>query len=376
MDFGYPEMLIDFQTSARQFIREYMEPEIDDFDRKSVFPQKTFRKFGAEGFLGAAVPRLYGGRELGTLGYCLLCEELGRLGGGTIHNGIFQTQKMILACGTENLRKKFLPGLCSGEILAATAISEPDMGSSFALMETTAKRDGSFYVLNGVKTHINDAAEADLLNVFAKTALGLTVFLLEKGTPGFKIVEKLDPMGLRSSPLYTLELTDCRIPDSYLVGAEGQGLTVFFSTFNFSRLGNASAFIGMAREALEKAVDFAKNREIGTARVVDFQGIRWTLAELFTKLEAAVLLRDKAAHNEDIGGDAATLSSMAKFYAGEMAVDSIMSAIRIVGSHGCYRNTPFERLLRDVKALEIAGGTPEIMKNTIAAAILGKQRKP
>jgi len=378
VDFKYESEVIDFQRRAKSFIREHMEPEIDYYDQKSLFPRETFRKFGADGFLGAAVPKTYGGQGLGTLGYCLICEELGRLGAGAIHNGIFQTQKMILTCGTEALKQRFLPGLCSGEIHAATAISEPDMGSSFTRMETTAKRDGNSYMLNGVKTHINDAAEADLVNVFAKTELGLTVFLVEKESAGFHIREKLDPIGLRSSPIYTLEFSDCRIPDNYVVGEEGQGLPVFISTFNFSRLGNASAFIGMAREALERAVTFAKQREVGPSRVVDFQGIRWMIADLYTKLEAAVLLRDKAAHTEETGGDVSSLSSMAKYYAGEMAVEAVMSAVRIVGSHGCYRDSPFERVIRDVKALEIAGGTPEIMKNIIATAILGKpaQDKP
>lgn len=375
MDFEYTPELLDFQKRARDFIQKHMEPEIDDYDRKSMFPRETFRKFGAEGFLGAAVPRNYGGQGLGTLGYCLLCEELGHLGAGAVHNGIFQTQIMILKFGTKEMKQEFLPGLCSGQIHAATAISEPDMGSSFALMKTTAKRKGSSYVLNGVKTHINDAAEADVINVFAKTDLGLTVFLVKKETPGFQIKEKLDPMGLRSSPIYTLEFVDCHVRDSHIVGGEGRGLDVFIPTFNFSRLGNASTFIGIAREALDKAIEFAKKREIGAARVADFQGIRWMIAELCTKLEAAVLLRNKAAHIEQAGGNVSALSSMAKYYSGEMAVETVMSVIKIVGSHGCYRDTPFERLLRDVKALEIAGGTPEIMKNIIAAGILGKVRK-
>ena len=375
MDFAYPPELTAFQERARSFIDRHMRPEIDRYDRESRFPRGTFRKFGAEGFPGAAVPREYGGQGLGTLAYCLLCEELGRLGAGTIHNGIYQTQKMLLDHGSEALKKTYLPGLCSGEIHAATAISEPEMGSSFARMQTAAVRDGGGYRIDGIKTHINDAAEARLINVLAKTEMGPSVFLLETPAEGFEVVEKLDPMGLRSSPIYTIAFRGCWIPETHRLGAEGDGLSVFISTFNFSRLGNASTFIGMAREALERAWDFARRREIGRQRVADFQGIRWMAAELQTRLEAAVLLRDKAAHAEETGGDAGGLSAMSKYYAGEMAVDAISSAIRVLGSHGCYRDTPFERLLRDVKSLEIAGGTPEIMKNIIANQLLGKQRK-
>nr|HID60108.1 acyl-CoA dehydrogenase [Desulfobacterales bacterium] len=370
MNFAYTLEQLEFQQRARDFISRKMAPEVEKYDRASIFPKAAFREFGEEGFLGVIVPKEYGGLGLGTMEYCLLSEELGRLSAGYTHNGIFQTQKMITMYGTDEQKERFLPGLASGKLHAATAISEPGMGSSFKKMKTCARKEGGVYILNGVKSHINDAAEADVMNVFAQTDQGLTVFLLEKGTPGFKLTRKLDPIGLRASPIYEFELEDCPIPGENILGEEGKGLVVFITTFNFSRLGNASAFLGMAKAALEEALDFARGRKIGETRVTDFQGIRWTVAELFTRLEAAELLRNKAATIEDEGGDSSKLSSMAKFFCGEVAVDTIMAALRITGSYGCYRDTPFERWLRDIKALEIAGGTPEIMKNIIANQIL------
>ena len=200
-----------------------MAPEAAEYDRISVFPQKTFAEFGERGFLGMIVPADYGGTGIGTMGYCLLSEALGRLSAGYHHNGIFQTQYMILNYGTEAQKKRFLPGLAVGRMHAATAISEPEMGSSFARMETTARKTRNGYILNGIKSHINDAAEADVMNVFAQTDKGLTVFLLEKGTAGFKIGRKLDPMGLRASPIYEFELKNCLIPKENLLGGDGQG---------------------------------------------------------------------------------------------------------------------------------------------------------
>ena len=374
MDYAYSRELIEFQQRARDFIREKMAPEVAEYDRKSVFPRQAFRDFGQAGFLGVIVPPEYDGLGMGAMAYCLLSEELGRLSAGYHHNGIFQTQHMILNHGTDDQKQKFLRNLATGSYHAATAISEPEMGSSFAKIKTYAKKEKGVYIVNGVKSHINDAAEADVMNLLAKTDRGLTIFLLERGTPGFKIRRKLDPIGLRTSPIYEFELKDCPISHDNRLGEEGQGLQVFIDTFNFSRLGNASVFLGMAKAAMEYAVDFARQRKVGKGYVTDFQGIRWTIAELFTKLEAAELLRNKAATLPAADSDLGRLSAMAKLLCGEVAVDAILGAMRMTGSHGCYRDAPFERWLCDTKAEEIAGGPPEIMKNIIANHILKKER--
>lgn len=375
MDFEYSQQLLEFQQRARDFIQGRMAPEVEQYDRSSVFPKRAFREFGKQGFLGVIVPPDYGGLGLGTMAYCLLSEELGRLSAGYHHNGIFQTQYMILHHGTDEQKRRFLPGLATGKLHAATGISEPAMGSSFAHMQTFAKKGKDGYILNGVKSHINDAAEADVMNLIARAASGPTIFLLQKGTPGFKIRRKMDPIGLRTSPIYEFELRDCPIAQKNVIGLEGQGLSIFIHTFNFSRLGNASVFLGMAKAALEAAIDYARRREVGNQYVTDFQGIRWMIAELYTRLEAAELLRNKAATIAEQGGDFSNLSAMAKLFCGELSVDAIKTAIRITGSHGCYRDAPFERWLRDTTAEEISGGPPEIMKNIIAAQILKKERK-
>jgi len=225
--------------------------------------------------------------------------------------------------------------------------------------------------LNGEKVHINDAAEAQVINFFAMTPQGLTIFLVDPAMPGFSILEKMDPIGLRASPIYSFRLNDYRVPESRRIGQEGQGIQVFFSAFNHSRIGNASCLLGMAAGALEKAIAFVKTRRVGNKVVADFQGIRWAVAEISTRLEAGMLLRDKAAWMEDRGLDPVRETSMAKLLAGEISMEVVSQAIQLTGSYGCYRDTPFERYLRDAKSLCIAGGTLEVMKNNIARQILG-----
>ena len=370
MDFARTEGQKVLQARARAFSIEVIEPEAREYDERNLFPGETFQKMGREGFLGLIVPAAYGGGGGGAVEYAILCEEVARASAAYIHNGHYQTQRMLLHHGTEEQRRELLPRLASGEYLAATAISEAGVGSSFSGMASRARKVEDGYILNGEKIHINDAAEAQLINFFAIAPSGLTVFLVETSKPGFRIMEKMDPIGLRASPIYSLGLAEYRLPANRRIGGEGQGVQVFFSAFNYSRIGNASCLLGIGSAALEKAITIAKERKVGKQAVTSFQGIRWMAAELFTRLEAASLLRDKAAWMEDQGKDPARETSMAKLLAGEVSLESVSQAIQITGSYGCYRDAPFERYFRDAKSLCIAGGTLEVMKNNIARQIL------
>jgi len=371
LNFEWSETQKAFQTSVRAFAERVIEPEAREYDEKSLFPRETFREMGREGYLGITVPAHYGGKGLGAVEYGIFCEEIAKASAAYIHNGHYQTEKMLLHHGTEEQRREFLPRLASGEWLAATAISERDVGSSFSGMASTARREEKDYILDGEKVHINDAAEAQAINFFALAPRGLTVFLVDPASPGFRIVVKMDPVGLRASPIYSFRLDEHRVAEGRRIGEEGQGIRVFLSAFNHSRIGNASCLLGIARAALEKAVAFAKSRTVGKNSVADFQGIRWIVAEVTTRLEAAALLRDKAAWMEDRGKDPARETSMAKLLAGEVSLEAVSQAIQITGSHGCYRETPFERYWRDARALCIAGGSLEVMKNNIAKQVMG-----
>ena len=305
MDFTLGPELGAFQARACEYVARNVMRQIEPYEETSTFPAEIFRAMGREGFIGVSLPGEYGGLDLGTLGFCILSEEVAKASAGLTHNGHYQTQRMLLRRGTDEQKAKYLSKLVSGEYVAAMAISEPGVGSSFEKMQTSARRAGGEHILNGFKTNINDAAEADVVTTFAVAEEGLTVFLVEKGNPGFQVVRKLDPMGMRSSPLYEFALRDCHIPREQVLGKPGRALAVFFEAFNFSRLGNASALLGIARFAFEQALAFAAKREVGHRKVSEFQGIRWMLAEMKTRTEAAALLRDRAAVMEDQGQDAA-----------------------------------------------------------------------
>jgi alkylation response protein AidB-like acyl-CoA dehydrogenase len=361
---------LELKSKASAFTREWIEPEAKEFDEKGIFPWETFRRMGQAGFMGIPIPKHYGGMGGGAQEYAIFCEEVAKGSAAYIHNGHYQTAIMIARFGTEEQKSHLLPPLASGQWLAATAVSEPEVGSSFKAMQARAQREGPLYVLNGHKVHINDAAEATLLNFFATTEQGITVFLVDPRAPGFQITDKMDPIGLRASPIYAFALTNYRLPETRRLGEEGQALEIFITTFNFSRIGNASCFLGIARGAMEKAIAYGKNRRVGDQAILDFQGNRWALAEMATRIEAASLLRDKAAWLEDQGEGSGLEASMAKLLCGEVAEAVIPRLLQLTGSHGCYRNEPYERYWRDVKSLCIAGGTLEVMRNTIAAKLL------
>ena len=371
MDFEMSPEHKELQMSVRRLVEQRILPQIEEYEQKSIFPCEIFREIGVHGFLKAHIPEDYGGLGLGTLAYCLVSEELAKAGAGMTHNGHFQTGKMLLEYGTPQQKEKYLAKLLDGEYIAATAITEPTVGSSFSNMQTRAEKRGDTFVLNGMKTLINDAAEADIVNVFAKSDEGISVFLVEKKTPGFRILRKQDPIGMRSSPIYEFELKDCAVKSEQLVGKIGEGLKAFFAAFNFSRLGNASAALGIAQAALDKTVSYVKERHVGSRLVSEFQGIRWVLAELNTQIEAARLLRNRAATMEDKKQDISLESSQTKLLCVEVANRVVGDCIQATGRYGCLRDSLFELYLRDAKLLGTAGGSLEVMKNNIARRLIG-----
>ena len=372
MDFVYNEEQECLRRQARMFARDFIEPEALEYDRRGVFALRAFREMGEKGFFGLIVPKEFGGLGLSTLEYSLVSQEIAKASPAYSHNGTYQCQKALLMFGTEEQKRRYLPGLARGEKIGAIAISEENVGSSFKGMQTYAKKIDNVYVVNGHKTHINDAAEADVILLLAKTDGGLSCFIIEKNQKGFTILEKLDPTGYRASPIYKFALNNAELAEKQRLSHEGEGLKVFFGIFNFSRIGNASVFIGLSFGALDSVVDYAKQRKVGNFRVVDFQGVRWQLADLYTKLDAAVLLRDKAAIMEASGVPCARETCQAKYFAGEVAREITNKAIEISGSYGCYRDRPLDMFLRDAKALLIAGGSSEVMKNVISDLTLGK----
>jgi butyryl-CoA dehydrogenase len=367
VDFELSPEQMQLREEVRQFAKTEAKSLSPEFEEKSLFPQELHFKIGRKKWLGPIVPSEYSGMGKGAIEYIIIVEEFFRELLFYNHTSV-QQEKILLLLGTPEQKAKYLPKLAT-EYVAATVISEPLAGSSFKKLKTFAERRGDFYVINGHKTHINLAAEADYMGVLVKTHQGLSYLIIEKGTPGIRF-EKLDPLSARSSPMYEIYFEDCQIPANQLIGQEGQGLEAFFASFNLSRIGNAAMFNGLARGSLERAIRYAQHREVGDRYVTDFQGIRWMLAELVSELEASALLMYKAAWAADQGKEHALTGSMAKLFAGHTAESIISKTFSLMGANACYRSAPFEHYWREIKGLQIGGGSPEVQKNIVADLFL------
>jgi alkylation response protein AidB-like acyl-CoA dehydrogenase len=244
------------------------------------------------------------------------------------------------------------------------------VGSSLKAMKATARRDGSDWILDGQKTHVNLGHQADVMIVYAMAEEGLTSFLVDAREKGIS-TRQTNPIGYRLIPTAEIELDSVKVPDSALLGGPGKGLKTFLSTFNTSRLGNASELIGYGRRALAEAIAYAEQRQVGEdARVVDFQGIQWTVADCYAELYAASLARDHAALLIDQGKDHSLETTVAKKLAVDAAEKAANECFALIGGYGLYEETPFEQILCDIKVLRVAGGSLEVLRNYLARRVL------
>jgi alkylation response protein AidB-like acyl-CoA dehydrogenase len=342
--------------------------ELDAASREGRFPRDIYREMGRRGWVGPLTPVAEGGGGKGVAEYCLIEEEVGR------HRLVspqisIQGQCWLIAWGTSEQRARLLPSIASGEAIFSESISEPGVGSSLKLMRTTATRSNGDWVINGTKCHVNLGHQCDVTIVYAVAPEGLTAFLVDRDTPGIT-TRQTDPIGLRMIPTADVRFDDVRVPDSALLGKPGLGMDTFLSTFNTSRLGNASELIGWARRALAEAIAYGQHREVGTSMVTDFQGIQWIVADCYGELYGAALARDRAATLADSGVDHALETTLAKKMAVDAAERCINQAFALVGAHGLYTDTDFGTLLQDMKVLRVAGGSLEVLRNYVARRVL------
>jgi alkylation response protein AidB-like acyl-CoA dehydrogenase len=342
--------------------------ELDTANRANRFPRELYRELGRRGYLGPLVPAAFGGLGGGVPEYVVISEEVGRHGlvSGQI---AAQGQRWLLDWGSEEQKDRWLRGIATGEIVFSESISEKNAGSSFKAMKSTAVRDGGDWLLTGSKTHINLGADCDVTLFYAMAPEGLTSFLVDMSLPGIR-THVTRAIGLRLIRTADVEFDDVRVPDSARLGPVGGGLQTFLSTFNISRLGNASELIGLGRRALELGLRYAGEREVGDGVVTDFQGIRWMVADAWTTLQAASLARDNAAIAHERGEDIALRTTTAKRLAISAADQASDASYSLVGGHGLYFDTPFTEIANDIKVLKVAGGSTEIMRNYIAQRIL------
>jgi alkylation response protein AidB-like acyl-CoA dehydrogenase len=376
----------DEQNQLRRSIREFAEgeiaPHVMEWDEASKFPSEIMPKLAEMGLLGVIFPEEYGGAGLGYTEYVIAIEELSRIDGSVgiivaAHNSLCSNH--IYKFGTEEQRKKYLAPLAQGKKIGAWSLTEPEAGSDAAGTRTTAVRDGKNWVLNGSKTFCTNGRYADTAVVMAVTdksraSHGISAFIVEKGTPGFKSGKKENKLGLRASDTSELIFSDCRIPAENLLGAEGDGFIGSLKILDGGRISIAALGLGMAQGALEAATKYAKQRKQFGQAISEFQAIQFKLADMATEVEAARLLVYQAAWLADRTDVRFTKeSSMAKLYAGEVAVRVANECVQIHGGYGFIKDYPAEKFYRDVKLCTIGEGTSEIQKLVIARQLLGKK---
>ena len=378
----YPFVLTEEQEHLRREIREFAAQEIAPYmaawDEASEFPLAAVKKLGAMGLMGVIIPQEYSGAGLGYVDYVLAIEELSAVDGSVgltmaAHNSL-GTNHIFLA-GNEAQKRKYVSRLATGEWLAAWALTEPGSGSDASSARTTAMKKGDRYVLNGNKTFITNGRYADVVVVIAitdrsKETHGLSAFVIEKGTKGFKAGKKENKLGLRASDTSELIFEDCEIPAENLLGAEGEGFIDAMRVLDGGRISIAALSLGIARGALDAALKYVKERRQFGKAIAEFQGIQWKLADMATELDAARLLTQRAAVLKDAGHKVTRESSMAKLFASEVAVHICNEAVQLLGGYGFIKDYPVEKFYRDVKLCTIGECTSEIQRMVIAREIL------
>jgi alkylation response protein AidB-like acyl-CoA dehydrogenase len=381
----YPFVLTEDQEALRKEIRQFaareIAPHVSEWDEKSEFPAAVVKKLGAMGLLGVIFPPEYGGAGMGYVDYVLAIEELSAVDGSVgiivaAHNSL-GTNHIFLA-GNEAQKRRYVPKLASGEWLGAWGLTEPGSGSDAGGARTTAVRKGDKWVLNGTKTFITNGSYADTAVVIAVTdkskgTHGLSAFVVEKGTKGFRPGKKENKLGLRASDTSELIFEDCEIPAENLLGVEGEGFVDSMRVLDGGRISIAALSLGIARGALDAATKYVKERRQFGKAIAEFQGIQWKLADMATELDAARLLTQRAAVLKDSGRTVTRESAMAKLFASEVAVRICNEAVQLFGGYGFIKDYPAEKFYRDVKLCTIGEGTSEIQRMVIARELLKVQ---
>src|SRR5664279_871791 len=366
------------RKEIRDFANREILPNVMKWDEASEFPLDVVKQMGQMGLLGILLPAEYGGAELGYVEYVLAVEELSAVDGsvGIIvasHNSLC-TNHIFLA-GNEEQKRRYLPRLATGEALGAWGLTEPGSGSDAGSARTTAVRKGDRWVLNGNKTFITNGHYAEIAVVIAVTdrdkgTHGLSAFVVEKGTPGFRSGKKENKLGLRASDTSELIFEDCEIPAENLLGQEGRGFVDAMKILDGGRISIAALGLGMAQGAYEAALNYSKERKQFGQAISEFQAIAFKLADLATEIDAARLLTHRAASMKDAGMKTTLESSMAKLYTSEVAVKCANEGVQIHGGYGFIKDYPAEKFYRDVKLCTIGEGTSEIQRLVIARQIL------
>jgi alkylation response protein AidB-like acyl-CoA dehydrogenase len=384
MDVTLPDHVEALRHEVRKFAEREIRPNVMTWDEAKTFPLAVVKQLGEMGMMGVIFPERYGGAGMGYLEYAVVVEELSRVDGSVgitvaAHNSLCSNH--IYAMGDERQKQTYLVPLASGKAIGAWGLTEPGSGSDAGSLLTTARKEGSYYLLNGTKTFITHGTVGDIAVVMARTrppreghstADGISAFILEKGMNGFRAGKQENKLGLRASDTSELILEDVKVPEANLLGEDGLGFKQAMKTLDGGRISIGALGLGMAQGAFEEAVRYSKIRHTFGHPLADHQGIQFKLADMGTEIEAARLLIYRAAGLKDQGLPYAKAASMAKLYSSEVACRVADQAVQILGGYGYIKDYPVEKYYRDVKLCTIGEGTSEMQRTVIARHLLSE----
>ena len=378
MNFELNENQIMIAQMIRDFGAKEITPFRKDWDDKQEFPLELFKKLGELGLMGVLVPTQYGGAGFGYFEYVTAISELAKLDPAialsmAAHNSLCTGHIMMF--GNEDQKKKYIPKLATCEFLGAWGLTEPNTGSDAGNMRTVAVEDGDHYIINGAKNFITHGVSGDVAVVIARTgeigdSHGMTAFIVEKGTKGFKGGRKEDKLGMRASETAEMIFEDCKVHKSQVLGEVGEGFIQSMKILDGGRISIAALSLGIAEGALQESIQYSKERQQFNQPISKFQGISFKLADMATQVEAAKLLTFKAADLKNKGQKVTMAGAQAKYYASEVAVSVANEAVQIFGGYGFTKDYPVEKYYRDAKLCTIGEGTSEIQKIVISREAL------
>jgi len=382
MDFKLNKEQEAIQKAAQEFAKGEFDKDMAlEFERGHTFPKDIWKKAAELGFVGIHFPEQYGGQDYGIFENTLVVEAFCKQDssfGIALSLSDFASE-IILRCGNDEQREKYLIPIATGKSLSSGGFTEPDHGSDITIMDTNAARDGNDYVINGVKTFITNGTNSDFVMVLCQTDpevkpsyRGQSVIIVERGVPGYTTSDVGDKMGIKMTATGELSFNNVRVPSSNLIGQENRGFYQVLEFFDESRIEIAAQALGIAQGAFDRALAYVKERSQFGKKIAQFQVTQHKLADMATKIETARLIVYKAAWNFDQGKIDPKLTSIAKMYAARTAVEVSDEAIQMLGGYGYMLEYEVERFYRDAKIMEIYEGTREIQKNTIASSLLGK----
>ena len=380
MDFELSEEQKAIQKMVREFAEREVAPVAQELDEREEFPAAIVRKLSDLGLMGIIFPKEYGGAAMDYISYALILEELGRHDASVAltvesHNSLCSNH--IYLAGTEAQKRKYLSQLTGGRVLGAWGLTEPGSGSDAAGMQTTATLEGDHWVLNGTKHFITQGSVAGIYVVMAitdrsKREKGISAFILEKGTPGFRVGRKEHKMGFRASDTAQVIFEGARIPKENLLGELNHGFIDTLTILDAGRIGMAALTVGIARGALEEGLKYAKERQAFGQPIANYQAIQWKLADMATEIDAARLLVLQAADLRDRDQPFTKEAAYGKLFSSEIAMKAASEAVQIHGGYGYIKEFPVERYFRDAKFCAIGEGTSEIQRLVIARQLLGR----